>query len=188
MTRASEGHGCKLYIIIPILIIVVLGLLSYASYLILWNYIGLIIVYNIPLLLCVVLASIRVVNYTIRELGGPREYFCGGYDILLYILKRTRVKNNIKIVKAGPFSVTRHPVYSSTLAVLGALTLVIPALILALIAVAIWLYVVSSIEERILEDIEDYAEYKRRVPRFNVVGVVVWGCRNIISSSSRGEK
>lgn len=186
MTRASERHGCRFYIIIPALIIIALIALNYLSYLILREYISTIIIYNVPLLFCVIVASVNVINHTIRELGGFREYFCGGYDILLYIIKRRIVKNSIRIVKAGPFSVTRHPVYSSTLAILAALTLVIPAFALALVIVAIWLYLISSVEEKMLENVEGYNEYKRLVPRFSVVGIVIWGCKNIISYSNRG--
>ena len=188
MTRASEGHGCKFYIIIPLLIIVVIAALNYVSYLILLEYVDVIIVYNVPLLICVVVASVYVIKHTIKELGGPREYFCGGYDILLYIVKGQYVRNNMKIIKTGPFSVTRHPVYSATLAILAALTLVIPAFILALVVVTMWLYLISTVEERMLEKIEDYLEYKRLVPRFNVVGITIWGCKNLVSSNNRGDR
>jgi len=73
------------------------------------------------------------------------------------------------LVQQGLYSYVRHPIYTGGFAILAGLALIKPTLAfeLACILGVIWLIVQARLEEiDLLQRMQDYKDYMRRVPRF----------------------
>ena len=179
-------NGCR-YHPIPVAIILIYTLILYISTR-LTRALGLGIpcvnLYGIPLSMTLMVPSLVVVKETIMIMGGPKEYFCSGAEIIQGLLRKgSRIRVRDGIIVAGPFSVTRHPVYTSTLLFTIALSVVLPCTLPAIILVAIWVYAASYLEERELSMSEEYREYRVKTPRFSLYGIVVYGYRRLLGYS-----
>ncbi|MEB3773845.1 MAG: hypothetical protein GSR86_02815 [Desulfurococcales archaeon] len=137
--------------------------------------------YGLPLTIALAVPPLIVSRETITLMGGPREYFCSGAEVIHNLLtgKNTR-SNGYRIIVEGPFSVTRHPVYTSTLLLTIAITITIPCTLPAIILVAAWVYAASQLEERELVEYREYREYRARTPRFSLHGIIVYGYAKLL--------
>ena len=171
---------CRHYPIIPILILAVYTGILYTSHKILGNLPGP-IPWLAPVSIALIVPALITIRDTIQVLGGPKRYFCSGAKMLRNLLGRGPECSGPKeIIQHGPFSHTRHPVYSSTLLITIALTITDPRLLLSIPLVAAWVTAASIVEERELTRIEEYRRYRGKVPRLSPVGVIRYGYSRLL--------
>ena len=170
---------CKYYPIIPILIILIYIIILYTSITIfkaLFKQESMLIIYMIPVTaILLTIASISIRD-TVSMLGGPKEYFCSGLRLLIGVFggKYNECRPS-HIVTWGPFKYTRHPVYTSTILITIAFTLIAPGVAFSIPIIYLWVYVASRIEERKLIRDPIYIRYMKRTPRFSICGVIKYG-------------
>ena len=76
-----------------------------------------------------------------------------------------------KLIRSGPYTLVRHPIYTSMLAVICATAVIItpwPLLMLALVLFVVGTEIRVRIEEKLLASQfgEEFKDYKRRVPAY----------------------
>jgi len=131
-----------------------------------------------PAAACAVAGALYASKLAVEALGGPAPFFCGGRRILASLLGRAPPPEPPgEIVAAGPYGVTRHPVYAATLAAYAGLALALPRLLPGLPLVAAWVVAAAIVEERFLARSPAYREYASRVPRLAPLRLVAWACR-----------
>ncbi|MEB3860881.1 MAG: isoprenylcysteine carboxylmethyltransferase family protein [Desulfurococcales archaeon] len=173
---------CKHYPIIPVLILTVYTGILYTSHKLLANLPGP-IPWLAPVAAILIIPALVTIRDTIHILGGPKKYFCSGARMLRSLISRgARCTGPTVIIVEGPFSHTRHPVYSSTLLITIALTIVDPRLLLSIPIVVVWVTLASIVEERELAQAEEYRRYRERVPRLSIVGVIRYGYSRILGN------
>lgn len=180
MTREE----CRFYNIVPALIISAYTLILYTSTTLLNRvmYIPGLIPYAIPISVALIAPALVTIRDTIAALGGAKKYFCSGFKMLKSLRHHGgRCEGSKEIITTGPFAYTRHPVYTSTLLITIALTLVYPGFALALPLIALWVYAASIVEEWELSRLSGYVEYRMRVPRMSILGVIKYGYKRILS-------
>jgi len=134
------------------------------------------IVWGIPLAACGIAGGLRVAVETVRRLGGVGDFFCGGRRVVAALLGRSPPPVPATIETGGPFSVSRHPVYSATLGAYLLVALALPRLALAVVLVAVWVWLAAVVEERFLSMHPDYREYARATPRLAPIRTILYGC------------
>ncbi len=137
--------------------------------------------YTAPVTACVLAASLYAVVESVRLLGGPGPFFCGGRMVVLDLLGLARAEPPGEIVEEGPYSVSRHPVYSATLAAYAGLALTLPQLAPGIVLVAAWVWLAAVLEERILSRSREYGGYKSRVPGLAPLRVTLWSCGRLLA-------
>lgn len=172
------GIGCgEAWIAIPTLILVGLAFIGLGSYWlteILRLPLPGFVAWALPVTVVVLAASLRVVVESVRLLGGPRLFFCGGAEVVRHLLGLAPAETPKRLVTWGPYSAARHPTYSATLSAYTAASLVFPKILPGLALVALWIYVAARLEERVLAGIPEYKAYAARVPGIAPVRVTLW--------------
>ncbi len=172
-------NDCRHYRIIPLLILTTYTAILYTSHRILED-VSKPIPWMVPAAIALIIPALITIRDTIHLLGGPRRYFCSGARMIRSLINRDpKCSKPKEIIVHGPFSHTRHPVYSSTLLITIALTIVDPRLLLSIPAVTAWIVIASMIEERELTRLETYKKYRTRVPRISLIGVIRYGYSRI---------
>ncbi len=127
-----------------------------------------------PLGLCLLALALLVAYESVRLVGGPGPFFCGGHRVVMELLGRGRAEPPERIVVEGPYSVARHPVYTSSLIAYTGLSLLSPCLAPGLLAVAAWVVAASWAEDRVNMRSGEYRAYASRVPGLAPVRLLAW--------------
>ncbi len=127
-----------------------------------------------PLGLCFLALALLVAYESVRLVGGPGPFFCGGHRVVMDLLGRVRADPPRRIVAEGPYSVARHPVYTSSLIAYSGLSLLLPCLAPGLLAVAAWIAAASWAEDRVNMRSREYRSYASRVPGLAPLRLLIW--------------
>ncbi len=112
-----------------------------------------------PIAACLIASSLAATVEAIRLVGGPAPFFCGGREVVRWLLGGPAPEPPSRIIAEGPYSAARHPVYSATITGYLAAAMLEPSILPGLPLVAAWVYAAAILEERILREAPGYREY-----------------------------